>query len=487
MDELLVGHLSHEVLHGDFPVGDAEEAEDPLGRLALRIGIFAGSGGFGLAGDGFPLAGGGEALEVAHGMDRGEGAEGDAGFGQRPDEGGFLGIAHRGADVEAVVAGFEQVGALFDAAQIVEGGHEGGIDGQLEVDGLAGGEQGRFFKGAERAGGLAEAALGGLDIGLDDLAAGAGAGIFDPHRELDFSILFAAGEGGDGEGGVGQAEAEGIVDARGGALNGFEIAVADEDILVVFDVVVRLVEGGGGGIVVEGAGEGIGELAGGVDIAAEDIGFGEAAFGAGLPGEEGGADLLVVGEPIGIDHAADVEHDDDAIEGGCDLLDQAALGGGDGSVAAFGAFGQLKPLGGVEDDEAGAAGLAEQFLQDHAELGDVGVGPPGLGVQDGLQVQVPHVLELLLADGGADVAVVLLVIQAQALGCDAGGNFVGLHPLLEPLLHGGLPAGGKLPPLQGDDEVGQLLAGLLLRLAPDLVAAAVPGDRLANIRVLFHQ
>ena len=50
-----------------------------------------------------------------------------------------------------------------------------------------------------------------------------------------------------------------------------------------------------------------------------------------------------------------------------------------------------------------------------------------------------------------------------------------LHPLLEPLLHGGLPAGGKLPPLQGDDKVGQLLAGLLLRLAPDLVAAAVMG------------
>lgn len=165
----------------------------------------------------------------------------------------------------------------------------------------------------------------------------------------------------------------------------------------------------------------------------------------------------------------------------------AALGGGDGPVAALGAFGQLKPLGRVEDDEAGAAGLAEQLLQDHAELGDVGVGAPGLGVQDGLQVQVPHVLELLLADGGADVAVVLLVIQAQALGRDAGGDFVGLHPLLEPLLHGGLPAGGKLPPLQRDDEVGQLLAGLLLRLAPDLVAAAVPGDRLANIRVLFHQ
>lgn len=167
--------------------------------------------------------------------------------------------------------------------------------------------------------------------------------------------------------------------------------------------------------------------------------------------------------------------------------DVAALGGGDGPVAALGAFGQLKPLGGVEDDEAGAAGLAEQLLQDHAELGDVGVGPPGLGVQDGLQVQVPHVLELLLADGGADVAVVLLVIQAQTLGRDAGGDFVGLHPLLEPLLHGGLSAGGELPPLQRDDEVGQLLAGLLLRLAPDLVAAAVPGDRLANIRVLFHQ
>ena len=96
-------------------------------------------------------------------------------------------------------------------------------------------------------------------------------------------------------------------------------------------------------------------------------------------------------------------------------------------------------------------------------------------------------LDYRAADGGADVAVVLLVIQAQTLGRDAGGNFVGLHPLLEPLLHGGLPAGGKLPPLQGDDEVGQLLAGLLLRLAPDLVAAAVPGDRLANIRVLFHQ
>ena len=42
-------------------------------------------------------------------------------------------------------------------------------------------------------------------------------------------------------------------------------------------------------------------------------------------------------------------------------------------------------------------------------------------------------LEITPAELVSYPAVVLLVIQAQALGRDAGGNFVGLHPLLEPI------------------------------------------------------
>ena len=155
-------------------------------------------------------------------------------------------------------------------------------------------------------------------------------------------------------------------------------------------------------------------------------------------------------------------------------------------MGAFHALRQLEPLRRVIEEQPGPPGLAEELLNHHAQLGHVGVGPPRLGVQDGLEVQVPDLPQLQLAHGGADVTPVFLVIEAQALGGEAGGGLVGVPPLGEPLVHGEA-LGGLLPPLEGGDELGQFVAGLLLGFAPDLVAAVVPGDGFADVAVLFHK
>lgn len=161
---------------------------------------------------------------------------------------------------------------------------------------------------------------------------------------------------------------------------------------------------------------------------------------------------------------------------------------GDGPVGPLHALRQLEPLCRVIEEDAGPPGLAEELLHHHAQLGHVGVGPPRLGVQDGLQVEVPHLGEFQVPHGGADVTPVFLVIKAETFGGEARWRLVGVPPLGEPLVHGEVaPGQGQVPLLQGGDEVGQLVAGLLLRLAPHLIAVVVPGDGLSNVTVLFHK
>ena len=56
----------------------------------------------------------------------------------------------------------------------------------------------------------------------------------------------------------------------------------------------------------------------------------------------------------------------------------------------------------------------------------------------------------------------------------------------EPLVHGGGAGGGIGGVFQAGDELGQLVADLLLGFASHLVAAVLPSDRLADVGVFFH-
>ena len=81
-----------------------------------------------------------------------------------------------------------------------------------------------------------------------------------------------------------QTEAERIVDLLRRAWDGLEIAVADENVVGIADVILRIVEIRGGRIVVERGCKCVRQFAGGRHVAAEDICLGHRTFHTTLPG-----------------------------------------------------------------------------------------------------------------------------------------------------------------------------------------------------------
>ena len=81
-----------------------------------------------------------------------------------------------------------------------------------------------------------------------------------------------------------QTEAERIVDLLRRAWDGLEIAVADENIVGVADVVLGIVKVCRRGIVIERGCKCVRQFAGGRHVAAEDIRLGHRAFHTTLPG-----------------------------------------------------------------------------------------------------------------------------------------------------------------------------------------------------------
>ena len=330
-------------------------------------------------------------------------------------------IAGRGADVFDAGAEAERVGACRGfpgGVGFVEGGDGVVVDRHREGLALAGLEFAGLGEGLELAGGLLEAARRGAHVELDDFLAGDGAGV--GHGDAGFEAI--GGSLDDrlaiGKAGVGEAVAERVGDLLAG---GAEVAVADIDAFFVVGVV-HVLDGllraaaeagvlragvverevGGGRVVHEVDREGHRELAGRVDLAGQHVSNGVGAFLAGAPGQEDGVDEVLPG--VGLDHAADVEHDDDllafGVEGGADVLQQGALGGGELEVVHHPAVGALAGVA-AEDDDGDIVALrlhVDGFDRDR-RLGDArraaepvvaggGQGTARGGQVDGLPVEV---------------------------------------------------------------------------------------------------
>ena len=160
---------------------------------------------------------------------------------------------------------------------------------------------------------------------------------------------------GVGEGGVGEAEAEGV--------EGMFVEVA---VGAVGHVVVGVGRELGDGLV-----EGDGETAGGIVIAGENIGDGGAAFFAGIPGFENRGGVIV--GPIDGERGAGGEDDDERLAGGGDGFEKLLLRGGkrdvgaiaaeEAGIAGFGFFAfELRGDADDGDDDIGFAGGVDGFL-----------------------------------------------------------------------------------------------------------------------------
>ena len=180
----------------------------------------------------------------------------------------------------------------------------------------------------------------------------------------DGQVLGLGGDGVDGggaadaagvEGGVGEAETELV--AHGDVL-GVEVAVVDVQLLVepglpVVDA--GGVDGGGGGSVVVGAVErdGVGEVAGRVDLAVEDVDDRVSGLLAGEVGSEDGGDIGVVGEGKEVD--------------------SGRVGDNDGVVASLGNVVDNLVTVPVNVEVLAVGGLLGPSLQEHnARLGLLG-------------------------------------------------------------------------------------------------------------------
>ena len=138
------------------------------------------------------------------------------------------------------------------------------------------------------------------DVELDDLGAGDGAGVGDREGGVPLAGLEVA----VGKRGVGQAVAKRI---GHGLLGRLEVAIAHVEALAVLGALLVGGEGGGGGHVLEAQRPGLRQLAGGVDLATDDV---QRGAGAGLAAQGAVEDGAGVVGPVGLHAGAGGEEYD---------------------------------------------------------------------------------------------------------------------------------------------------------------------------------
>ena len=230
------------------------------------------------------------------------------------------GIAHE----EAVVARLQHpAGLVAGLAEIVEGRKLRQLRFQRDRLAFAGREGLRLAEIAKDLRRLAEHALRRGDVQLNDLLAGDKTDVCDDGFRLDGVAVHGEGASLDQELGVGQTEAELIVDSFIVGIKGLEPTVADEDILGIR--LTLFAPARRGGIILEVLCPRIVRFAGGVHAAEQHVRDADAALHAGKVHVKDGVhadpvDLVL--RPGGIDHAGGVEHDHDLFEGRRELPEQ---------------------------------------------------------------------------------------------------------------------------------------------------------------------
>ena len=222
----------------------------------------------------------------------------------QPQHSGQAGAARAGAHADPVVSALQDPGGSLLAV----GGHLPGLEGERDLLAAAGSDQVGLGKADQLLLRFGQFALGRGGIELHDFLAGHDPGV--AHGGLNRYGLAVQPDlsGGDLEGRIGPAEAEGI-----GRLDpeGVEVAVAHIDpvgIVFVVDVAVVVAVVGGGGVVGVVLRPGVGEFAGGIDLAGKHVSEHLSADVAQLSHENDRVDALHGQDLAHVDHAAQIQH-----------------------------------------------------------------------------------------------------------------------------------------------------------------------------------
>ena len=395
---------------------------------------------------------------------------------------GQVGLGGVGADLDLISAGIDLVAVV---GLVIEG-QIGDLDLQLHGLGLTGLELDLLetFQALDRA--LERGRSVGLgDVELSGLLTGDGAGVLDVEGHFDRVVGVVGGlvelQVGILEGGIAQAEAEGIAGRVGAVVVhiGTAVLVAGGEQLIVVDAG----DVGRAGVV-DGLVPGVGGLAGGVDLAGDDAAEAGALADAAEAGPQDGVHVVLPGIHA---HGAAGLHDNDAVGiQPAHVGDQGLLVvGQDGAGAVAVLLGVALGGAGDHDDgvgrgDGGAVGVGQGVAGDVGQL-DIGVDPldgladaaldvhliGGVGVAGGVQALVHVGLpgaddhHGVVAAGGGD-------LQGQhALVLQHDDGFLGHGVVHLQALHGLVgdgAAGGVLGALTGAGllgvpEVGIELAG----------------------------
>ena len=255
---------------------------------------------------------------------------------------GDMGIPGADARPDDIVARLQDIGSRL----FVVGSKRFGRDGHGDNFRGAGGEEGSLPVAFQLLVGLVELAGGGGDIDLHHLFAGIFAGVRDLDRNLHIFPFHRNDVVGEFKRGVAEAESERIERLDPVAV---EIPVAGVNPLFVNRnrahvianaavcflikaiglvgqdgrrVVLIKAEVGGGGMVLVIPDDGRGELAGGGNLAHEDVRQGRGPLLAGGNGVEDGLDVRVLFGPGEVDRADGILNEDDVGKGRSHLLDK---------------------------------------------------------------------------------------------------------------------------------------------------------------------
>ena len=306
------------------------------------------------------------------------------------------GVPDGGPHVQGVPPLLQHPGGGGDLPQIIEAGHIGNGKGQLHCLRFSWLQQRCLLEGRQTAPRLLEQPPGGGVIELDHLfpRTSSRVGHLDVHPD---SAVFRPGPRRlQGKAGVGQAVAEGVTHPLRRSRQRLKIPVAHIDVLAVLHIVGGVMEAGGGGVVGQVPGEGVGQLAAGIGFAGEQGGNGPAPLHAPLPGQQGGGNTIILAEPGDVHHAARIEHHRHLVKSGADLVYHALFFSGEVVVPpgkdVFGLSGHIQLVGpGVVrlliEDRLPVPALAGEAAED--DHGHVRV-PPGRIHQTLGQLRLGH-------------------------------------------------------------------------------------------------
>ena len=348
--------------------------------------------------------------------------------------GGGVGVLRCG---KQVIPRLQDIGF---GVHIVVGDKVLAVDGDGDGLGLARLELPSLFKAHQGDGGLLNVVglvvirVGRIEVNLHHIPASDRAGVLHGYAEFNIAVGVHLShlKVRPRKGGIGDAVAKGVLH-RGGVVvlpgialaqslvevAGLIVLIAHVDSLVIEHGglhvlpavdqhhIPHILHSGGGERIVS---EGVHQMAGGVDIAAEHIGDGTAGITPGAGGPQHRADVGVVGHPAQLEGVVGVDHQDHIVEGIVEVLNDLQFHGVRLQVMLILVLGHIGPLAHVAAQvPALAAGAGQEKHGDGAlrlALGAVGDGGNGC-LLDG------PVLRAAVHDGAAAPGVCPMVVAVK--------------------------------------------------------------------------